>query len=345
MDDSDAASENDEHDEVGLSEDNADVTWAQLEVEEQIHEIDNSSLEEEEDAADSNAEDFDSDAASTGSAPKYSPESPLLQEVKYIEEVQATPAEQDQLSPSMLGYDFPAAAESPYSSRQTSPHPQTFSSPGWRTINTHVTFPSDIFDNAVAPPLPPRPSQKRQKTWDESQHEDQDWMSSGPPDHPSWASLDGSVYEFRAPPLESMSTTPPAAERSQTPPHTVSAEATAAASALVDLTTHSTGGPIIEMVDEQPLTPTSIDSRKRSADDAFDEETEAVVELMATEPIVEQLAAQEVAPQPQRPIAQPKSILRRALNAAKVMVPATALGAVFTVGALTALPESFFTVV
>ena len=130
----------------------------------------------------------------------------------------------------------------------------------------------------------------------------------------------------------------------------MSAEAAAAASTLADFSVCKTGLSIAELVNEQPPTPTSISSRKRSADHAFVEETEAVVEQKATEPAAEEVAVPEVAveqvaPQPQRPIAQPKSIMRRAFNAAKVMVPATAFGAVLTVGALTTLPESFFTVV
>ena len=94
---------------------------------------------------------------------------------------------------------------------------------------------------------------------------------------------------------------------------------------------------------------------------AFDNEVEEVIEQEAVQSAIEVAVpasptsdaplpgeavvptVEQPIPQNQRPIAQPKSILRRAFNAAKVVVPATTLGVAFTITALTTLPESFFT--
>ncbi|KAF1931236.1 uncharacterized protein M421DRAFT_417889 [Didymella exigua CBS 183.55] len=352
LDDSDAASENDEYDEheeeAGLSEDNVDVTLAPLDDE--VLEIDTSSLVEEEDVADSNAYDFDdSDAASVDIAPEYNPESPLVQAAQYVDEVvqvQATPVERDQ--PSL---DYSAAMEGAHVLAFDCPRFQTTSPPAWQGVDNHATFPRSMYDSTIGPPLPPRPSQKRQRVWDKPSHEEQACKLGAPSDMPFWAPLGGSAHGICAQPFEFVPALQRAADCVQTPPHTVSSEIAAAASALATCSTRIIGFSNPEIVDEQPPTPTSINSRKRSANSAFNEETEVSVEKKTTELEVEGAVpeaavptVEQVAPQPQRPIAQPKSVLRRALNAAKIMVPATTLGAVFTVFALTALPESFFIV-
>lgn len=328
------------------------MTLAQLADDEKVLEIDTSSLVEEEDAADSDADDFDnSDAASAGSAAEYAPESPLVQQAQYVEEVvqvESTPFEHPQSSTAQPTFDSPEVAQpadSVFANIQTQ---IKTSFPPWQGINNHVTFPSSMFDSAIAPPLPPRPYQKRQRTWAEPPHEDGERVLGASSEMPSWTPIGGLGHEY--PEYQGTSFGPafssqPVADRMQTPPPTVpAAQALDPFAAAEEPAMHTIGLSIPEVVDDQPPTPTSINSRKRSAADAFDEDTDEVIEQKAADletevaaPTVEQL-------QPQRPIAQPKSILRRALNAAKVMVPATALGAVFTVGALTALPESFFTV-
>jgi hypothetical protein len=118
---------------------------------------------------------------------------------------------------------------------------------------------------------------------------------------------------------------------------------------------------IPELIDDQPPTPTSVKNLKRSADNAFEDEVEETTQQEAVQSAIEVAVpasptsdaplpgetavppVEQVIPQTQRPIAQPKSITRRALHAAKVVVPATTLGIFVTVAALTTLPESFFT--
>jgi hypothetical protein len=303
------------------------VTLAQVDDEDDVREFNTlfSVDEEEEDAASSVADDFDdSDAASTGSVPSYITDSPLVQEAQYVEEavqVQATPIEREE--PSILEFS-PASQPAGVDGENASvPSPtQTFSLPVWQGINEHVTFPSSMVDSTVAPPLPPRPSQKRQRISDGPVQDEQASMV----DAPSKIEIPSGHGDY---------------DSSSHPP----------LFAFGDSAMCPTDLSIPDIIDGQPPTPTSINSRKRSADDAFDAETKEVIEQEAAEAEVEidtpetvVPTVEQVAPKPQRPIAQPKSILRRALSAAKVMVPATALGAVFTVGALTALPESFFTV-
>lgn len=187
------------------------------------------------------------------------------------------------------------------------------------------------------PPLSPRPSQKRQKI--EAAQENKD------------------VCEIA--PLESVPSSMPAADRLQTPPFTAPAHA---GSPLSPPSTFKNSVLTIpELIDDQPPTPTSVKNLKRSADNAFDDEVEETTEQEAVQSVIEAAVpasptsdaplpgeaavptVEQVIPQNQRPIAQPKSILSRALRAAKVVVPATTLGVVFTVTALTTLPESFFT--
>lgn len=323
------------------------MTLAQLVDDEEVLEIDISSLVEEEDAADGDAEDYnDSVAASAGSAPEYSPESPLVQDAQYVEkivQVEMTPFEHPQSSRAHPMLDAPVAAQTADSAFANIPTPiETFAPLAWQGIDNHVTFPSSMFDSTVAPPLPPRPSQKRQRIWDEPLHEEPERVPHASSNVLSWTPLE----------CESAFGSPPVADRIHTsPPAVLAAEASDAFAATGEAAVRESGLTVPEFVDEQPPTPTSIKSCKRSADDAFDEEIEDVMEQSpavseanvasreVAVPTVEQVASQR-----QRPIALPKSILSRAFNAAKVMVPATALGAVFTVGALTALPESFFTV-
>ena len=187
------------------------------------------------------------------------------------------------------------------------------------------------------PPLPPRPSQKRQKI--EATQENKEVCETAP--------------------LESLPSTMPVADRMQTPPFTAPAHTVSPLSA--SCTFENSAPTIPERIDDQPPTPTSVKNLKRSADTAFDNEVEEVIEQEAVQSAIEVAVpasptsdaplpgeavvptVEQPIPQNQRPIAQPKSILRRALNAAKVVVPATTLGVAFTITALTTLPESFFT--
>lgn len=327
------------------------MTLAQLANEKELLENDTSSFVEEDDAADSGADDFDNgDASSAGSAAGYNPESPLVQQAQYVEafvQVDSVPFKQPHSSTVQPTFDLSEVAQ-PADNLFANVQAETKTSlPGWQGIDNHVTFPSSMFDSAIAPPLPPRPYQKRQRIWEEPSSQDEERLGASS-EMPSWTPMSGLGHEYpehRETSFDPDFSFQPVADCMQTPPPTVpAAEALDSLAATGNAAMYKTSLCIHKVVDEQPPTPTSINSHKRSADEAFDENTEEVIEQMAavlgTEvaaPTIEQLRSQ-------RPIAQPKSILRRALNAAKVMIPATALGAVFTVGALTALPESFFTV-
>lgn len=372
--------EDEENDEAAEhSEDNVDVTMAQMEEEGFVEMLDLAE-DDDDDEEDENEDDEDdagmlsdseSDRASTGSAPDYSLELPFVHETQHSHEVltpveipavqvDPTPVEHGQsqssiteLSPADLleraratnffsGFEYPIPAYSPS-------QPPPVANPWLECVATSS-------EHIVAPPLPPRPSQKRQRVWDEAPHEGRTWY-----DEPSFSppTRDNSTPFHRdllVAETEPISASLPAADRIQTPPHTESANAAFTPSARESDVVGA------EIVDVQPPTPTSINDRKRTADEAFEEETEELIgdktslfEAEGTAPAqptphvdaredVVVATVEEVATPPQRPIAQPKGIFRRALRAAKVMVPATALGAVITVTALTTLPESFFTV-
>ncbi|KAF2997330.1 hypothetical protein E8E13_002913 [Curvularia kusanoi] len=282
-----------------------------------------------EDASDSIADDMigsdlESDTGSNISA-VFSPEPSPVHEARHetvvkphqwhtAEEIQETPAEQVLVDPAvreaLFDYDY-----SDYS----------FMAPG-----------GSGYEYAHPPPLPPRPSQKRQKI--EATYGDEEICKA--------------VF------LEDDPSSVPSADRLQTPPRTVPARMDSPPSLPL---TFESGVHIPDAVADQPPTPTSVNNLKRNADVAFDDEAEEETERksvlsfakgVSTSSISNVTLPEEVAVptveqtvhQVQRPIAQPRSILRRALHAAKVMLPATALGAVVTVTALTTLPESFFTV-
>lgn len=319
------------------------IPFEELEEEEEEEEddeittVDAVDLFADESAADSIADDMaesdvESEAGSNGSAPEYSPEPSSVHQSQYVEEdgvdkwttlqeIQAVPAEQVYTDPATR------QAESLYDFNDFSFLQQPLPTP--QPLDDYLPLASSGYGCAFPPPLPPRPSQKRQKI--EEAQEDKD---------------------------ERIPSFMPTADRMQTPPLTVPA---AAISTMSPPTASETSVPVAELTDDQPPTPTSISNLKRSASDAFDDEAEKAAEQNTVQSVTETsaptsftsntMSPEEVAPtveqvalQSQRPIAQPRGILRRVLHAAKVMVPATALGAVFTVTALTTLPESFFTV-
>lgn len=287
------------------------------------------SEDEDEDAADSIANDtaeseLEEHAYST--AIQYSPASSPAHEAQHMDEIEEEwPLEELQEVPLVQPPVARSVLDQPYDYPPFPVIPQL-------ELPKYPTFESAAFEPLLAPPLPPRPSQKRQRT--EAPHEQNDWWFCVPP------SL-------------------PVAGRMQTPPQTVPAEVAAFTfpSPVLEIK-----APFNEVVDDQPPTPTSIHNHKRSADEAFSEENGEVPEQSATEPDAEVVAStlskpDEILPEEvaiptieqvtvpsQRRIAQPRGIFSRALHAAKIVVPATALGAVFTITALTTLPESFFTV-
>jgi hypothetical protein len=375
LDDSDAQSEQ--------SEEDADVTMAHitplLDEEDNVEEP---SKDDEDDADSITESDVESNEASTGSVAGYSPESPVFgvqvectEDVTATEQVRVTNADQGRSSatlPAPIGQSLveqtPATETFQYENFTYPVLEEVAQSSFGKELPPlsmlGQNFGNASYDSTWAPPLPPRPSQKRQKLWDEAPFQQESYQElwpaeestmtpsyplAGMPDNmpqlspdssnasPSMKSseIDSSIMSYASAPV-------PSADRIQTPPPTLNADVV---SSTPSPPTRRTVLSITEIVEEQPPTPTSVNSRKRSAVDAFDEEDVTVSTAkiaapeMAPHPTVEQ-----VAPQSQRAIAQPRSILRRALRAAGLMVPATAFGAAMSIAALTALPESFFTV-
>ncbi|KZM18890.1 uncharacterized protein EKO05_0010390 [Ascochyta rabiei] len=392
LDDSDPESEHHEHSD---SEIDGDVTMALLDEDEDAEDcealISDDSQEEEGETADISIIDSDSesdmegDAASTGSVSGHALDSPFVHEAHHIQQVEKiTAIEQSQATPADQSY----SSTTPSAPLEKSPTAEPFSYgdfeypsipdlplPPFGTLSQNPE--SSMFDSALAPPLPPRPSEKRQKMWDQAPQQGYDeWLTeeshiapvyspAGFTEHaplfrdvPAHASQQIKLPHFSSFSPERVPAYKPVADRMQTPPPTLTADVV---STTPPPPTRRTGVSITEIVEEQPPTPTSVNSRKRSADDAFEVEAEdndekmptrslEVVEVV-TEPINETItpasdvpSVEQTTPLSQRPIAQPRSILKKALRAASLMVPATALGAAVSVVALTALPESFFTV-
>ena len=387
LDDSDVQSE--QSVQLDHFDDDADVTMAQSK--EEIIEIGNSS-DEDEDAADSIANSFadsivesdiESDAASTGSISGVQ----HVEEVGEVEGLTATAAtEQRQVTSAESSYSSATPLSSPgqIPLEPLSPTSSVFyGGLGYPTIPDLPLPPLGLlgqnlerssFDNTIAPPLPPRPWQKRQRMWNETPQDNhhEELLGGDAPNTSPCSFVDpkcnfleelGNVtQQMELPPICSFSSErKPAfestADQIQTPPPTLTAD-------IVDSTplppTRRTGVSITEIVDEQPPTPTSFRSRKRSATHAFEEQdqepalqsisgsdadatTQHTSKVARLEPIVLP-SVEQVTPQLQRPIARPRSIIRKALRAASLMLPATAFGAAVSVVALTALPESFFTV-
>jgi hypothetical protein len=97
-----------------------------------------------------------------------------------------------------------------------------------------------------------------------------------------------------------------------------------------------TGVSITEIIEQQPLTPTSVKGQKRKADVFEDEETMAVDVLAAPE--VAASGSQVVNIDLRRPRRQPKSIMAKALKTATYLIP----GAAVSFALLANLPDSFF---
>lgn len=380
LDDSDAASENSDDSE---SQDNGEVTMAQLDEEAEQYEalFEGESFEEDGETAFASLAESDvesnveSDAESPGSV-IYDDEDENIEVLEEAEEITAT----KQIEAALADQDRPSVtvsasvSQSPVeqASAITSHHQEfdyAIADLPFPPIALSQDLDSTPFDSAFPPPLPPRPSQKRQRVWDEVLHGDyEQWTSASPVanfgTHAPHLFQD-TPQQIELPHISSFSPElapafKPAADRIQTPPPTLAADVISSTPPPA----RRTGVSITEIVDEQPLTPTSVSSRKRSADDAFEEEAEqndeplemSALEAMAVDSatITENAApapkvaippsVEQIVPRSERHIAQPRSILRKALRAAKLMVPATAFGAAASIAVLTALPESFFTI-
>ncbi|KAF1917712.1 hypothetical protein BDU57DRAFT_537351 [Ampelomyces quisqualis] len=217
------------------------------------------------------------------------------------------------------------------------------------------------FGNAFPPPLPPRPQAAQpnhvgipsnRPPWysDNSQgygtnHGDRPILfSPAPPPAPFMPSVpepDTSGWNFGP------STFPPFANRMQTPPTIFQASNAMPTTPPPNRRTKVSIG---EIVEEQPLTPTSDNDMKRKADvlDEPDmvETTPELAEDSRAEPAVvlkpvEEKSAQTAAAIAQRPKKEPRSILARVRTTAKYLGVGAA-GAAGAVALLSSLPDAFF---
>jgi hypothetical protein len=219
-------------------------------------------------------------------------------------------------------------------------------------------------DTIFPPPLPPRPSAPQPCMSEGSRPP---WFSDEMPVYPSYMGTnhgDRPVLFSPAPaPVPFLSSeaenagalfsgmTPtfaPSASRIQTPPAMVPCDA---ATSTTPPPSRRTKVSIGEIVEEQPLTPTSLHSMKRKADVLEEpeprvDEHEIAPELLSTSQVdqVEVVGNATSAPADviaQRPKKQPKSILGKIQTTAKYLGIGAA-GAVGAVAVLSSLPDAFF---
>jgi hypothetical protein len=222
------------------------------------------------------------------------------------------------------------------------------------------TLDSNMFSSTFPPPLPPRPSAVRLFGLPPSSKHD--WFSEEVPtylgtnhgDRPSLfspAPVPSMAYAQNVQDVQDMETAgsvylgpssfTPTANRMQTPPPMPTSDAMTSTPPPNRRTKVS----ITEIVEDQPPTPTSVNSMKRKADVLEEVQDLAAEELAVTSAelnaLTEQLAVQTAAIIAQRPKKQPRSIL------SKVRTTATyfgigAFGAAGAVALLSSLPDAFF---
>lgn len=215
---------------------------------------------------------------------------------------------------------------------------------------------------APPPPLPPRPSDSRSQPNNISQPSI--WPSDSPY-NPDWSEFSASDrrYYFLAPPAlvpthnadveastayvfrDADSYMATGVSHMQTPPPITPPEKTFTTPPPPSRRTKVSIG---EIVEEQPRTPESVQNTKRKAD-VLDEEDAPVAQEPAPTPTdMDAVAAANTAVADtaaiiaQRPIIQPRSIMRKLKQAATIFGFGTA-GAVGALAALSSLPDTFFT--
>jgi hypothetical protein len=230
------------------------------------------------------------------------------------------------------------------------------------------TFDSQVL-NSFPPPLPPRPSTSNTSWFDRSELRSN--FSSEMPSYPNYlgTSHGDRPSLFSPAPLQAMTNAQEAesaaffdsnstdfvvgGNRMQTPPPMPTSDIT---SSTPPPPSRRTMLSIDEIVQEQPPTPTSVNSMKRKADvlDVTDpdglEQTVLVDELVLNSPgdvvipghvPAVDAAAQTAAVIAQRPKKQPRSIVSRVRNTA-AYIGYSAMGAAGAVALLSYLPDAFF---
>ncbi|KAJ4372996.1 hypothetical protein N0V83_003287 [Neocucurbitaria cava] len=220
------------------------------------------------------------------------------------------------------------------------------------------------FHGSMMPPMPSSLSASKQAPWEKpkftsfgQQSDSQSWYSDEMPGLPqSYLGTNfgdrPSIFSPAPPPpgLESsrtqkneiawggaMSSAPPA-DGMQTPPPLPASDISTNSPLLQP--NRRTKVSIEEIVEEQPLTPTSVGGLKRKAD-LLEEEEEFVTEPVVVSEGVIDAAAQTATSIAQRPKKQPRSVLSKVLNKAAYPLLGAA-GAVASFTLLSTLPDTFF---
>ncbi|KAH7093737.1 hypothetical protein FB567DRAFT_588159 [Paraphoma chrysanthemicola] len=255
----------------------------------------------------------------------------------------------------------------PYDSTVTQPPPTSTSElPPMKMLRQ--TFDNESL-NSFPPPLPPRPSTSNTSWFERGEHRSN--FTSDTPSYPNYlgtnhgdrpslfspASLQNMVNAQEAESrafFDSHSIEPAAAgNRIQTPPLMPTSDVTSSTPPQPGRRTMLS---IDEIVEEQPPTPTSINSMKRKAEvldveevvrpdqTALEDEARSLAALVLPESVQPtDESAQEAAVIAQRPKKQPRSIINRIRNTA-AYVGYGAMGAAGAVALLTCLPDAFFQV-
>lgn len=210
-----------------------------------------------------------------------------------------------------------------------------------------------VFTNSFPPPLPPRPSAAQPER---SELPSDDRLSYIYSNDGLYHPVPVAPYVPRADMyiMNDSANMAPSTERLQTPPPMMPSDTTTTATPPPSRRTKVSIG---EIVEDQPPTPTSLNSMKRKADVLDDSEIPAASSpevsssVSATEPVersevpivvlADNITAQTAAIIARRPKKQPKSILGRLQTTAKVLGIGAA-GAAGALAVLSALPDAFF---
>lgn len=230
----------------------------------------------------------------------------------------------------------------------------------------HPAFQTESLDEDLAPPLPPRLSSGisqgvkfpvKQQTDSPAWYPGEMYAPSGfiapsmycfpsaplqPPQSPQEALSEGSQSQAAPDMFTGSHDIFRSANRLQTPPSMCTSDALSSPPVQP---TRRTKVSIEEIVEEQPPTPTSVNSMKRKAD-VLEEEEIADTANLGTPPdttgdATTQTTADTAAIVAQRPKKQPRSILRKFANAATYPLLGAA-GAVTSFLVLSSLPDDFF---
>ncbi|KAF1848920.1 uncharacterized protein K460DRAFT_364859 [Cucurbitaria berberidis CBS 394.84] len=305
--------------------------------------------------------DFDSEAASVGSSePEYNSSEREVQDSEDEEPVD------DASSYKELSMTLPPTVQPRDLFNMQTTSNQAPGLPSFVVFNQQ--YDSNPFAASATPPLPPRPSAAKSPPWASTpfpgfgEHsENPPWYSDDTAAHQSYLGTNfGDRPSIFGPPPPPPTQEPvgthhfggtlsalQSADRMQTPPPMPTSDITTVSPLQPNRRTKVS---IEEIVEEQPPTPTSVNSMKRKADVLEEDEVPVIqeqdvavstpVDTTATQAAV-QAADQTAAIIAQRPKKQPRSVLGKVLNTAAYPLLGAA-GAVVSFTLLSTLPDAFF---